>query len=106
LYYRLSAFPLELPPLSEREEDILPLAEHFLQSLNRAGDPVLRLSAEAGRMLTSHVWKGNVRELQQVMERAAILADGRSTIITEDIYFAPLPGCDGHVEGFAAKKAS
>jgi transcriptional regulator with GAF, ATPase, and Fis domain len=106
LYYRLSAFPLELPPLSEREEDILPLAEHFLQSLNRAGEPVLRLSAEAGRMLTSHAWKGNVRELQQVMERAAILAGGRSTIITEDIYFAPLPGCDGHAEEFAAERAS
>jgi transcriptional regulator with GAF, ATPase, and Fis domain len=106
LYYRLSAFPLELPPLSQREEDILPLAEHFLQSLNRAGEPVLRLSAEACRMLTSHAWKGNVRELQQVMERAAILADGRGTIISEDIYFAPLPGCDGHAGGYAAKKAS
>jgi transcriptional regulator with GAF, ATPase, and Fis domain len=106
LYYRLSAFPLELPPLSEREEDILPLAEHFLQSLNRTGEPVLRLSADAGRILTSHAWKGNVRELQQVMERAAILADGRNTITMEDIYFAPLPGCDGHADPFAAKKAS
>jgi transcriptional regulator with GAF, ATPase, and Fis domain len=106
LYYRLSAFPLELPALSEREEDILPLAEHFLRALDRSGEKILQFSPEASQMLTSHAWKGNVRELQQVIERAAILADGSGSITAEHVYFAPLPGRDAEAGVFAVKKAS
>jgi DNA-binding NtrC family response regulator len=77
LYYRLSAFPLELPPLAERRDDVVPLAEHFLRGVAAASHCVpLPLTAEAGRALRAHTWSGNVRELQQVMERAAILAEG------------------------------
>lgn len=86
LYYRLSAFPLELPPLAERAADILPLANYFLRTLNRTG-AVAGLSVEAMERLQAHGWPGNVRELQQVIERALILADGGQTILPEHLYF-------------------
>jgi DNA-binding NtrC family response regulator len=87
LYYRLSAFPLELPPLSERVADILPLAEFFLRHLGPSGASPLTLSPQAVRILEAHAWDGNVRELQQVVERAAILGDGASTILPSHLYF-------------------
>ncbi len=75
LYYRLSAFPLELPSLRERVEDILPLAECFLAGLAKASHlPLAKLSTKAAALLLNHAWRGNVRELQLVMERALILA--------------------------------
>jgi DNA-binding NtrC family response regulator len=89
LYYRLSSFPLQLPPLAERGEDVLPLAEHFLQSLAEADGAVPRLSPEARHLLQAHVWKGNVRELQQVIERALILSEGSPAIGAEHLCFAP-----------------
>jgi DNA-binding NtrC family response regulator len=87
LYYRLSAFPLELPSLSERVADILLLAEFFLRHLGPSGASPLRLSPQAVRILEAHAWNGNVRELQQVVERAAILGDGASTILPSHLYF-------------------
>jgi len=89
LYYRLSVFPLELPPLEKRAADVRPLAEHFLEELSTgsAGSP--RLSPAACQLLEVRRWAGNVRELQQVMERAAILAEGSSVILPEHLYFAP-----------------
>jgi DNA-binding NtrC family response regulator len=88
LFYRLSAFPLELPPLSERREDILPLAEHFLACMAAAmGGACSRLSDEAIRILQDHPWKGNVRELQHVMERASILVEDGDTVLSEHLYF-------------------
>jgi DNA-binding NtrC family response regulator len=106
LYYRLSAFPLELPALAERAQDILPLAEHFLQSLKRSGEAALQLSSDARQRLISHGWKGNVRELQQVMERAAILTDGSGVIAAEQVYFAPIAGRVSEAEQFDVMKAS
>ena len=89
LYYRLSAFPLELPALAERREDILPLAEHLLRTL-AAGDGALpRLVPQSERLLELHAWPGNVRELQQVMERALILAGGSDWIEAEHICLGP-----------------
>jgi DNA-binding NtrC family response regulator len=86
LFYRLSAFPIELPPLDERMEDLVPLAEHFLAEFSgRDGAPRCRLSHDALRRLHSHAWRGNVRELQRVMERAAILAEGASLITSEHL---------------------
>lgn len=93
LYYRLSAFPLELPPLSGRRNDICRLAEHFLNSSAGASAPVV--TAEASRQLLQHAWHGNVRELAQVMERALILAQGEAEIRPEHLYFSALirDGC-------------
>ncbi len=88
LFYRLSAFPLELPPLAERREDILPLAEHFLACMATAiGGRCPRLSGEAVRILESYPWRGNVRELQHVMERASILVEEADTVLSEHLYF-------------------
>lgn len=88
LFYRLSAFPLELPSLTARRGDIIPLAEHFLACMATAmSGPCPRLSAEAIRVLENHTWKGNVRELQHVMERASILVETGDTILSEHLYF-------------------
>jgi transcriptional regulator with GAF, ATPase, and Fis domain len=91
LYYRLSSFPLQLPSLGERVQDIVPLAEHFLQSLTESGEAIPQLTAEARRLLQSQVWKGNVRELRQVIERALILAEGDRRIGPEHLHFALCP---------------
>lgn len=77
LWYRLSVFPLELPPLRERGDDVLLLAEHFLSRMReRIGWESLSLDTSALEVLVSRSWPGNVRELRNAMERAAILARG------------------------------
>src|SRR5512134_2796121 len=77
LFFRLSVFPVEIPPLRRRRRDILPLAETFLQRFGREmGRKGLRLSDASKRALLDHAWPGNVRELQNCLERAAILVDG------------------------------
>ncbi len=76
LYYRLSTFPIELPPLRERPGDILKLARHFLgKAAHGLGKPHLALSPEAERVLLAYGWPGNVREMENTMERLAILCD-------------------------------
>jgi DNA-binding NtrC family response regulator len=77
LYFRLSVFPVEIPPLRRRRGDIVPLAEAFLERYAREmGRRGLRLSEAAQRTLLEHPWPGNVRELQNCLERATILCDG------------------------------
>lgn len=77
LYYRLNVFPIRLPPLRDRREDIPLLAEHFLaQSAEEAKGPPKRLSPDALRVLMNYPWPGNVRELEHALERAALLSDG------------------------------
>jgi DNA-binding NtrC family response regulator len=88
LFYRLSAFPLELPPLSERLADIVPLAEHFLACMAAAMSmPCPQLSGQAAGILEGHPWRGNVRELQHVMERASILVENGDTVLPAHLYF-------------------
>lgn len=77
LFYRLSVFPIDIPPLRDRLEDIPPLAQHFVkQSARRLNRPAPRLTQAAIKELTTHVWPGNVRELQNAVERAVILSQG------------------------------
>jgi len=78
LYHRLSVYPLPVPPLRERPDDVLPLAGRFLE-LNRArlGLRSLRLAPDAERALLAYAWPGNVRELEHVIGRAALRAAGR-----------------------------
>lgn len=88
LFYRLSAFPIELPPLAMRGGDIEPLAAHFLSCMAAALElKTPRLSDSALRILEGHAWSGNVRELQHVMERASILVESGDVIETEHLYF-------------------
>lgn len=76
LYHRLAVFPIHLPPLRERQEDIVPIAEALLKRIaGELGKPGLKLSPEAAAKLRGHSWPGNVRELANALERAAILAD-------------------------------
>jgi DNA-binding NtrC family response regulator len=76
LYYRLATFPIKIPPLRERKNDIVLLAEFFLEkSLDSRQKDIHGLSKEAMIALTQYHWPGNVRELQSVIERAIILAD-------------------------------
>ena len=78
LYFRLSVFPVEIPPLRRRRGDVLLLAEAFLEKYAREmGRKNLRLGEAARQALLDHNWPGNVRELQNCLERAAILCDGR-----------------------------
>ena len=75
LYYRLSVFPIILPDLAERTEDILPLAQHFLSRMcEKYGKNITRISSPAANMLQSYSWPGNVRELENCIERAVITA--------------------------------
>ena len=77
LYYRLQVFEIQLPPLRERPEDILPLSEAFLADLGRRiARPPAGISREARAHLMDYAWPGNVRELRNVLERATILCEG------------------------------
>jgi two-component system response regulator AtoC len=74
LLYRLNVFPIPLPPLRDRGDDIELLAEHFLAGLNKGEGPVKRLTPAGRERLRAHSWPGNVRELKNVVQRAFILA--------------------------------
>ncbi|MCG8486303.1 MAG: sigma-54 dependent transcriptional regulator [Chromatiales bacterium] len=86
LYYRLNVFPLTLPPLRDRQRDILPLANHLLQKSLRPGQKLPQFSEAAERQLLAHPWPGNVRELDNLMQRALIL-NGSGEIGVEDLCF-------------------
>ena len=81
LYYRLNVFPIALPPLRERPQDIPVLAEHFLKKhAARNGRAVRRIHPEAMALLQREPWRGNVRELENAIERALLLADGEELL--------------------------
>ena len=90
LYYRLSVFPLHLPPLRERGGDILPLARHFIACHAHAlGRAAMRLSDAAERRLAAYAWPGNVRELENVVQRAMIFAAGDCIGVEHLSFFEP-----------------
>lgn len=77
LYYRLALFPIHIPPLRERKEDILPICEYFIKIYNKKfGKDVLGLSKNASQILLNYHWPGNIRELKNLIERAMILQSG------------------------------
>lgn len=73
LFHRINVFTITLPPLRERDDDVVPLAVHLLAQMRPVPDPARALSDEAAGMLLDYDWPGNVREVRNVMERAAIL---------------------------------
>ncbi|HEX6894190.1 MAG TPA: sigma-54 dependent transcriptional regulator [Bryobacteraceae bacterium] len=85
LFHRLGQICLRVPPLRERQEDIVPLAQHFLQQSN----PRLSFSASALRLLQSHTWPGNVRELRNTVTKAAVLARGSEIMAEEFVLTQP-----------------
>lgn len=76
LYYRLNVFPLQLAPLRERRDDVLPIATQLLALRVRPGTPIPALSADAAHVLLTHPWPGNARELDNLLQRALILCNG------------------------------
>ena len=82
LYYRLNVFPVDLPSLRERPDDIPLLATHFMQrSARKLGKRLERIAPTTLARLGTHCWPGNIRDLQNVIERAAILADGTELVV-------------------------
>jgi len=75
LFYRLSVIPIELPPLSQRKEDIPQLVSHFIGLYNKDNVRQIEISRQALAMLQNHTWPGNVRELENTIKRAATLCD-------------------------------
>jgi transcriptional regulator with GAF, ATPase, and Fis domain len=73
LYYRLNVFPIQLPPLRERKDDLLLLAEHFLEIFSTSLDKNVVLSSYAKEQLLQYNWPGNIRELQNLIERSVLL---------------------------------
>ena len=108
LYYRLKVFPIALPPLRQRPEDILPLAGHFLDRLRAAlRKPVLGFTPEAQERLRAYAWPGNVRELENVVERAVILAQGDRIGLAElSLLPVPVPATEGGGELKALEHAA
>jgi two-component system response regulator FlrC len=90
LYYRLNVFPLAPAPLRERQADIVPLAMHILAAHTSPGNRIPALHPDAAQLLLIHPWYGNVRELENVMQRALVLCDG-DLIGVEHIAFEPVP---------------
>jgi DNA-binding NtrC family response regulator len=101
LYHRLNVFPIFLPPLRKRVEDIPLLVEHFLQQLQSDGTkPISGISPEAMERLLTYSWPGNVRELRNCIERAMIMAEG-DVIQPEDLplRFTAVPATVAHADG-------
>ena len=85
LYYRIGVIPIVLPPLRDRREDIIPLAEHFIALFNREfGKKVRGISRMAEKILTEYDWPGNIRELKNVIERSVIL-ECEDTLLVENL---------------------
>ena len=95
LYYRLNVFPIMVPPLAHRLEDIEDLANHFyLRFASEEGKKITGLDPQALKLLKSYSWPGNVRQLENTIFRAVVLADGPVLTINE------FPQIANHVEGF------
>ena len=86
LYYRISVFPIKIPPLKERKEEIIPLAEMFLKKFSaKFKKNIKQISEDAKDLLLNYPWHGNVRELQNVIERAVVLCEG-DKLTKDDIF--------------------
>jgi transcriptional regulator with GAF, ATPase, and Fis domain len=96
LFYRLSVFPIHLPPLRERAEDIRLLAEYFLQrAAPRLGRRIGRIGPASMRRLQQYQWPGNIRQLQNVIEQSAILCDDGELDVSDTVLSGPRSGARG-----------
>lgn len=104
LYYRLNVIPMQMVPLRERREDILPLARHFLERLKEGSASVVCLSEFAEKILVAHDWPGNVRELKNAIERAVILSDGHSISASDFTWLGSSPSSDLRAKEYSSLK--
>ena len=101
LYYRINTVHIALPPLRERKEDIVPLAQMFLERFAaKYHRPLAGIAPDAARLLTGGRWSGNVRELQNCIEKAVILSEG-TVLSAEDLDTRPHPDALGSGQGAA-----
>ena len=88
LFYRLNVFPMHLEPLRKRREDVVPLARRIAQKLSvNSGQPAIQISPKAERTLQQYDWPGNIRELENVMQRACVMK--RGWVITPEDLMLP-----------------
>jgi sigma-54 dependent transcriptional regulator, flagellar regulatory protein len=90
LYYRLSVFPIEIPPLRERKDDIEPLIEEIVERIRRKHGVIVDLTADARQAISEYSWPGNVRELANLIERLAVIHSGRR-IAASDLPWPVMP---------------
>jgi transcriptional regulator with GAF, ATPase, and Fis domain len=92
LYYRLNVFPVKLPPLRERKEDLIPLATYFLQKISKKlGKKLTGLSKATIEQMYAYHWPGNIREMEHLLERAAIMSDSSEISLVEPLVANVLP---------------
>lgn len=88
LYYRLNIVRIEIPPLRERMEEILPLAQHFLKKYSESGKPAVEISPRLRQVLLAHIWPGNIRELENVIRKLVVLRE--PDMVAEELIQAAL----------------
>jgi transcriptional regulator with GAF, ATPase, and Fis domain len=106
LFYRLNVFPIEVPPLRERKEDIPLLVEYFVDRYaSQAGKKLTGISKKSMGLLQSYKWPGNIRELQNVIERSVIISDTENLCIDESWFAGPSGTVDSTIQPFSEKLA-
>ena len=104
LLYRLAGITIDIPPLSKRGDDILLLAQHFIETFtSEHGRPALRLAEDAKRVLMAHAWPGNIRELTNTLQRAVILAEG-NVIRAADLNLDSSAGAQGRSQSSSLQR--
>ena len=98
LYYRLNVFPVRIPPLRERRDDILPLVRHFVALYaGRIGRSITRISVRTLNALRDHSWPGNIRELQNLIQRAVIVSTGPVLSVSLSAFETTVPSSSNAV---------
>jgi len=106
LLYRLNVFPIEMPPLRERKDDILMLVEYFVQCYaNRFGRNIRSINQKTLDLLQSYDWPGNIRELQNIIERSVIVSSGKVLSVDKSWLPKPASSAPSRVEASAPLKA-
>ena len=106
LFYRLNVFPIEAPPLRERHDDIVMLVEYFVQRYaSRAGKSIRSIDKKSVDLLQSYGWPGNIRELQNVIERSVILSSG-DVLSVDELWLSRESSQPAHQAGPAASPRS
>jgi transcriptional regulator with GAF, ATPase, and Fis domain len=99
LFYRLNVFPIEIPPLRERREDIPLLVQYFVERYaSKSGKKIVGISKRSMDLLQSYRWPGNIRELQNVVERSVILSDSQNLTVDESWLVRHAPAGDGAIQ--------
>jgi transcriptional regulator with GAF, ATPase, and Fis domain len=107
LFYRLNVFPIEVPPLRERREDIPLLVGYFVDRYaSQAGKKISGISKKSMELLQSYVWPGNIRELQNVIERSVIISESENLCIDESWFVGRSATTDSAIQPLSAKLAS